>query len=51
MQEAGKASGCFSMVGVGIGEVEAEGGEAGVEFAKESDLGVRGWGGEGDAEA
>lgn len=36
---------------LGVGEVEAEGGEAGVELPKEADFGLGGWGGEGDAEA
>lgn len=31
--------------------MEAEGGEAGVEFAKEAGFGLGGWGGKGDAEA
>lgn len=34
-----------------MGEVEAEGGEAGVELAEEAGFVLGGWGGEGDAEA
>lgn len=39
------------MDGLSVGEMETEGGEAGVEFTKEASFGLGGWGGEGDAEA